>query len=401
MKKKVLLYYVVIGLTTVDLVSILGLGAHLISSLINNKLTRSAFNTVQSNSTGFMIQITEITIIAFGIIVYPFLTKWRQKLRDEVEYDENGVSKKHGKFSQLTTKERKEIDLQNTMDAERILSANTIKTIKKDVFKDPDTELNKLIGLTNVKLEIQKIEARMQYELKREQERTKKKVKHIHMASNAHMIFLGNPGTGKTTVSRIIASYLYKYHFMEKPYYFEIDGNFFNGLTIGEASKKVLLLCREAKGSCIYIDEAYALCASRSQEVVATLVKQMEDNADNITFIYSGYKKEMTEFLDSNSGIKSRIKYWFTFEDYNDNELRDIFRLMAASNNLVPEYELIERVIEIVSKKRGPNFGNARDVRNLLDQIIDNHAFNLSQGIDTEAERYKLVAKDLRNEKQY
>lgn len=399
MKSKTLVYYIVIGLSVFDLISILGLGAHLIVSLINNKPIGAAFNTVQSNSTISMIQVVEIIIITFCIIVYPFLTKWRQKLRDEVEYDENGVSKKHGKFSQLTTKERKEIDLQNTMDAERILSANTIKTIKKDVFKDPDAELNKLIGLANVKLEIQKMEARMQYELKREQERTKKKAKHIHMASSAHMVFLGNPGTGKTTVSRIIASYLYKYHFMEKPYYFEIDGNFFNGLTIGEASKKVLLLCREAKGSCVYIDEAYALCSSRSQEVIATLVKQMEDNADNITFIYSGYKKEMTEFLDSNSGIKSRIKYWFTFEDYNDNELREIFCSMAASNNLVPEYELIEHVVEIVSKKRGPNFGNARDVRNLLDQIIDNHAFNLAQGIDAEGERYKLVARDLRNER--
>jgi len=399
MKNKTLLYYFAITLSVLDLCFVLTCGFHLFTQIANTRIS-APFNQ-QTLDIHYVLSQTpfvlELVVATIGVVIYPFLSKWRQKLRDESEYDENGVSKKHGQFSQLSAKERKQIDMQNTMDNERILSTNTIRTIKKDVFEDPDKELSNMIGLQSVKLEIRKMEARMKYELEKEQERTHKKAKYIHMFSNSHMVFTGNPGTGKTTVSRIIASYLYKYRFMEKPYYFEIDGNFFNGLTIGEASKKVTLLCREAKGSCIYIDEAYALCSTRTQEVIASLVKQMEDNANNITFIYSGYQKEMQEFLDSNSGIKSRIKYWFNFEDYNDNELREIFCLMASQNNLVPEGELIEKAIEKVLENKNKNFGNARDVRNLLDQIIDNHAFNLAQGIDTEDERYKLVVKDINN----
>ncbi len=392
-KDKTLFYGLVIALSVLDIVAVLGFGTHLLTTMSKTQ-AGSAFNATY-NPIMTIVPFVEGAIVVIGIITFPFLTAWRQKLRDEVEYDEDGVSRKHGKFSQLSKEERKQIDLQNTMDRERILSANAIKTIKKNVYDDPDKELERLIGLRSVKAEIAKMKARMEYELNEEREKGHKKVKKIHLTSNSHMMFLGNPGTGKTATSRIIASYLYKYRYIEKPFYFEIDGNFFNGLTMGESSKKVAYLCKEAKGSCIYIDEAYALCSTRGQEVIASLVKQMEDNADNIVFIFSGYGKEMQEFIDSNSGITSRIKYWFRFEDYNDVELQEIFTLMAREHNFVPDYELVNEVATHIGiKRKQPNFGNARDVRNELDRIIDNHAFNLAQGKCTEDNRYRLTLAD-------
>jgi len=394
-ENKTLLYGLAIGLSVLDLIAVIGCAARLLISAVQGHMAAQTFNATYDPSRT-LVKIIEVAVIVVGIVCYPVLTKWRQKLRDEVEYDEDGVSKKHGKFSQLSTKERKEIDLQTTMDNERILSATTVKSIKRDVYKDPETELNNLIGLSSVKTEVKKREARMKYELERMQVKSKKKVTKVRTASNMHCIFTGNPGTGKTTVARIVASYLYQYHFIEKPYYFEIDGNFFNGLTIGEASKKVTLLCRAARGSCIYIDEAYALCSSRTQEVIASLVKQMEDNADSIVFIYSGYKKEMQEFLDSNSGIKSRIKYWFNFEDYSDYELGLIFNRMVQANNLVPSYELTDEVAATIGARRSQsNFGNAREVRNEVDRLIDNHAYNLANGLVDASDKYRLTLKDL------
>ena len=393
-RNKSFLYLVSIILSVIDIIAVLSCGVALLFTLTGSLKPKNTFNATYSPLQTLLPLAFGATVV-IGIILYPILSSWRQELRDEVEYDENGVSKKRGKFSQLSAEERKKIDLQNMMDQERILSANTLKTIKKPVYDDPDKELNTLIGLCDVKKEVAKMKARMEYELNEELKKGNKNVKKIHLTSNSHAIFTGNPGTGKTTVARILASYMYQYHFIEKPYYFEIDGNFFNGLTIGETSKKVNLLCRAAKGSCIYIDEAYALCSSRTQEAIASIVKQMEDEADNIVFIFAGYKKEMHEFLESNSGIQSRINYWFDFKDYTYEEIKEIFRAMANSHGFVPDSNLIIAVADkIEEKKKFPNFGNARDVRNLLDQIITNHAYNLTNNVISEDNRYRLVLRD-------
>lgn len=341
-----------------------------------------------------------LILTALGIIVTPFLAKWRQKLRDLVEYDENGLSKTHGQFSQLSRKEREAIDRQKTLDAERILSATTFKTICHDGSQNCHEELDRLIGLQNVKDRIHEMEARMDYEKKAESDNKDKhkrrKNNRTQTLSSMHMMFYGKPGTGKTTVARIMTGLLYEYGYIRKNQCVEIDGNFFNGLSVGESSKRANMLITKSLGGVIFIDEAYALLSNGGgQEVIATIVKAMEDHRDEIVFIFAGYEKEMEKLVRSNPGIESRIKYHLYFEEYNLGELKQIFKEMAHEKNLLVSEKLLNAFSnEIMYKKSQPDFGNARTVRNMLDTIIDKHAVNLRNGSLPEADRYKLKACD-------
>lgn len=341
-----------------------------------------------------------LILAALGIIVTPFLAKWRQKLRDLVEYDENGLSKTHGQFSQLSRKEREAIDRQKTLDAERILSATTFKTICHDGSQNCHEELDRLIGLQNVKDRIHEMEARMDYEKKAESDNKDKhkrrKNNRTQTLSSMHMMFYGKPGTGKTTVARIMTGLLYEYGYIRKNQCVEIDGNFFNGLSVGESSKRANMLITKSLGSVIFIDEAYALLSNGGgQEVIATIVKAMEDHRDEIVFIFAGYEKEMEKLVRSNPGIESRIKYHLYFEEYNLGELKQIFKEMAHEKNLLVSEKLLDAFSnEIMYKKSQPDFGNARTVRNMLDTIIDKHAVNLRNGSIPETDRYKLKACD-------
>lgn len=341
-----------------------------------------------------------LILTALGIIVTPFLAKWRQKLRDLVEYDENGLSKTHGQFSQLSRKEREAIDRQKTLDAERILSATTFKTICHDGSQNCHEELDRLIGLQNVKDRIHEMEARMDYEKKAESDNKDKhkrrKNNRTQTLSSMHMMFYGKPGTGKTTVARIMTGLLYEYGYIRKNQCVEIDGNFFNGLCVGESSKRANMLITKSLGGVIFIDEAYALLSNGGgQEVIATIVKAMEDHRDEIVFIFAGYEKEMEKLVRSNPGIESRIKYHLYFEEYNLGELKQIFKEMAHEKNLLVSEKLLDAFSnEIMYKKSQPDFGNARTVRNMLDTIIDKHAVNLRNGSIPETDRYKLKACD-------
>lgn len=341
-----------------------------------------------------------LILAALGIIVTPFLAKWRQKLRDIVEYDENGLSKTHGQFSQLSRKEREAIDRQKTLDAERILSATTFKTICHDGSQNCHEELDRLIGLQNVKDRIHEMEARMDYEKKAESDNKDKhkrrKNNRTQTLSSMHMMFYGKPGTGKTTVARIMTGLLYEYGYIRKNQCVEIDGNFFNGLSVGESSKRANMLITKSLGGVIFIDEAYALLSNGGgQEVIATIVKAMEDYRDEIVFIFAGYEKEMEKLVRSNPGIESRIKYHLHFEEYNLVELKQIFKEMAHEKNLLVSEKLLDAFSnEIMYKKSQPDFGNARTVRNMLDTIIDKHAVNLRNGSIPESDRYKLKACD-------
>ncbi len=341
-----------------------------------------------------------LILAALGIVVTPFLAKWRQELRDLVEYDENGLSKTHGQFSQLSRKEREAIDRQKTLDTERILSATTFKTICHDGSQNCHEELDRLIGLQNVKDRIHEMEARMDYEKKAESDNKDKhkrrKNNRTQTLSSMHMMFYGKPGTGKTTVARIMTGLLYEYGYIRKNQCVEIDGNFFNGLSVGESSKRANMLITKSLGGVIFIDEAYALLSNGGgQEVIATIVKAMEDHRDEIVFIFAGYEKEMEKLVRSNPGIESRIKYHLYFEEYNLGELKQIFKEMAHEKNLLVSEKLLDAFSnEIMYKKSQPDFGNARTVRNMLDTIIDKHAVNLRNGSIPETDRYKLKACD-------
>lgn len=342
--------------------------------------------------------IISLVLIAIGIISYKPLEIWRQRLREEVEYDENGVSKKYGSFMKLSAEERKQIEKQKLADNERILDTPTLKKITHPGEENPNKAMNTLIGMYNVKKEMHQMAARMQYEMD-EYERQGKKLKKGETIkhSSMHMCFFGPPGTGKTTCARIMAGYLYKYHYIRKNQCIEVDGNFFRGLTAGESSKKASMLIVKAIGGVLFIDEAYAMLnGSEGQEVIATIVKEMEDRRDDLVIILAGYDNEMRQLINSNPGLESRIKYKLWFGNYDINDLSEIFRMMAGQQNFAVSADMDEAFrdrIEKEQKKR--NFGNARTVRTLLEKMIDQHATNLIDGVLDEDDRYILKACDM------
>ena len=392
-KNPVIRYMLLIGLSTADLV---GGIAFAVLALYHGIFDNGA----SFNNTDPLLQkqktITFAVLAILCLVIYPFLTRYRQKLRDEVEYDENGVSRSKGSFSQLSKKERDAIDAQKMIDAERILPTTTLRTITHTGPDDPEKELSVLVGLYETKVKVKEMLARMSFEMGNPGKKHRKKKTTTKTLSGMNMIFSGSPGTGKTTVARIMTTFLYQYGYITKNQIIEVDGNFFNGLSKGESSKRASMLIQKAKGGVLFIDEAYALLSTGgSQEVIATIVKAMEDYRDEIVFIFAGYSKEMEKLVNSNPGIKSRVKYNLTFPDYSGEELKEIFIRIANAQNLCPTADLIDLVVnELMYEKNNGTFGNARSVRTLLDKIIDKHAVNLVDKRITPEEKYRLTKAD-------
>lgn len=336
-----------------------------------------------------------IVMMGFMLLSYP-MTRLRNKYRDEAEYDSNGISITHGNFSNLSNQERAAIEKQKLMQREMLIDSITLKNITKKGSADPEADMQQMIGLTGVKTELHKMASRLAFH--KELQRGKRK-KNVQLQSDTanHMIFYGNPGIGKTTSVKIITGFLYKYGYIRKNEYIEVDGNFFHGTNFGESTKKAQYILGQATGRVLFIDEAYALLNSlESQEVIATIVKTMEDKRSDMIIILAGYKKEMDALIGSNTGLQSRIKYYFTFEDYSVEELWQIFKLMASEKGFAVEDELKDHFVsQMLAEMQKPNYGNARTVRNVLDKVIDNHSMNYMDGLIGSDQKMMLVPDDL------
>ena len=386
--RKTLLYYLSIALSVIDiLLGVYGAYNILLHYASQNKLTPTL---------NFMILPlwSCIVLVFVSVIMFYPLDVWRRKLRDESEYDDNGINKKYGNFSKLSASQRKKIEEQKMIAAELVLDSATIKKITQKGEKEPRKKMDELIGLSTVKYKIDEMAARMQFESENREKKNKKQNKAMHMC------FFGPPGTGKTTVARIMTGFLYKYGYIKKNQCVEVDGNFLKGMSPGESSKKTQMLIQKSLGGVLFIDEAYSLLQKNGnvygQESIATIVKAMEDYRGEIVFIFAGYHDEMKELINSNPGIESRIKYYMDFGNYTVQELSDVFRYMANKENFVISADILEKFELYISKKmKERNFGNARTVRNVLERMIDKHALNIVNGVLPPESRYILQAVDM------
>lgn len=238
-------------------------------------------------------------------------------------------------------------------------------------MKDPLKELDKLIGLENVKEEVQRFYATMKFQ--------KENNKQI-ARQNLHMCFLGNPGTGKTTVARIMTGLLYDMGAIKENKCVEVNALQLCGNYVGQTAAKTHEAINFASNGVLFLDEAYSLFESGSaafgNEAVSILLKEMEDNNSNVVVILAGYEKLINEFLDTNSGFRSRINHYFKFEDFSKKELVDILFGYLAKKYLIADDNYIQvmlYLINIVSQDKGQNFGNARFVRNLVDGAEQYH----------------------------
>lgn len=390
---KALKYYLIILLTVLVLFVPLSfiLAALAFSDNVNTWFLSIGI-TLANPAKNILLPIGGVLLI-IGLVLQNPLRDMRIAARRDVEYDEYGLSKTKGNYEGLSKAERDAIDLQKTADMERLVNTVAIKKMTHHGPADPIKELNELIGLEPMKESVREMVARMQFEV---EENKKRKKKDRETLSGRHMCFTGAPGTGKTTTARIITSFLYKYGYIKENKCIEIDGNFLKAGT--ESAIKTELILRHAYGGVLFIDEAYALMDSSDnsgEQVIATLIKQMEDQRGKFVLIIAGYTGEMKLLIAKNPGFESRIKDYLHFPDYNADEMRHILQYMAKKNNFsVDDHSFGEFDKLVLRERASKSFGNARTVRNILDKAIDKHSLNVVTGKLTQEKRYVLCPED-------
>ena len=277
--------------------------------------------------------------------------------------------------------------------AEKILFNKEIPEYEKDkTMGEIFEELNSLVGLEKVKKMLNELVSLVELKSKAGDDL---KLKNI----NLHMVFLGNPGTGKTTVARIVAEILYNLKYIKQNKLIEVSSKDLVAEYVGQTAPKTMSVIQKALGGVLFIDEAYSLASNKGQgssyneEAIATLIQAMENYRDELVVIFAGYTKEMQDFLDMNSGIVSRIGYTVEFEDYTENELLQIFMGMMNKAGFEVTPEAQNKVKSIITEyKDTKNFGNARFVRNVYEKSIVKHASN------TAGKKQKKILKTIKVE---
>ncbi len=223
--------------------------------------------------------------------------------------------------------------------------------------------------------------------------------------TNNHLVFLGNPGTGKTTVARILAEIYHGLGVLSKGHLVEVDRSGLVAGYMGQTAEKVMEVVEKAKGGVLFIDEAYALSGKQEgdfgQEAIDILNKAMEDLRDDLIVIVAGYHDEMQDFLDANPGLRSRFNRTIEFPNYSADDLIEIMNNRARKLDYNIESETLEYIRERFRETLEfppDNFGNARSVRNYLDNAISNQANRLVSDPNVDLDKLTtIVIADVEN----
>jgi ATP-dependent Clp protease ATP-binding subunit ClpA len=232
-------------------------------------------------------------------------------------------------------------------------------------------ELNSLIGLNGVKDQIAKLMNMHEANNIREKQNLPR------IPVGLHLVFTGSPGTGKTTVARIVAQMYQAIGLLPGGQLVEVDRSTLVAGYVGQTALKVQEAINKARGGVLFIDEAYALSADRGagygDEAISTLVKAMEDQRDSLAIIVAGYEEPMQEFIASNQGLKSRFQNTIPFADYKTSELLDIFKVIASGYKITLTDEVLKAIEKYFDEvKPSGEMGNARYVRNLFEKMYLN-----------------------------
>ncbi|MFF1816457.1 AAA family ATPase [Kribbella sp. NPDC058245] len=260
-----------------------------------------------------------------------------------------------------------------------------------DFTNDPLAELDSLVGLESVKDSVRKMVAEVKTNLRRQE---------LGLPSHErarHMVFVGKPGTAKTTIARLLSRIYHQLGVLEKGHVVEVDRSDLVGSSTGTTAPMTAEKFREAIGGVLFVDEAYTLVPENSPgdyglEAIATILKLMEDHRNDCIVIVAGYHREMQRFMESNTGLASRFPKLLSFAEYDTNQLVEIFQLQARYKGMTYSDDVLDVVRSIIPPSpRGHNFGNGRFIRNVLEEAISNQATRLSTR-DPDA----LTEKDLR-----
>lgn len=346
------------------------------------------FYASQNGYDLLQLAMDNLSVVCIGGVIYAALFKGANMLFEKSKYEKSvnafGMTNDFDYFK-LSDKERKEYDKQRKEEMNRVMPDSTIRKASHPGSKNPETDMAQLSGMDGVKDKIEKIVARAAYD----KEHGKKGAGYT-----SHYVFYGAPGTGKTTFARILTGFLYKNKIIKKNLCIEVDGNLLKASAPGEGAMKAEILVKNAIGGVLFIDEAYSMAEGYGNEAVDTLIKLMEDMRGQFVLILAGYTEPMSRLLSSNPGFRSRIKDYIEFPDYTVKEAEGIFRSMAAQAGLKVSKEAIIRFRERYENELPKaDFGNARTVRNILDEAITNHAVRIKK--DHNAKTNLIIAEDI------
>lgn len=339
-------------------------------------------NTVLKNK---ILNITEIYISAFSVL---------------------------GKYYLLSKKDRNDIDssvfIEIIKSMQEVVSSNKknsfnisqVENIKMGVEEETPEELikqiNSLIGLEAVKNEVNSLVNLIKVKKIREE-------RGFETADiSKHLVFLGNPGTGKTTVARLLSKIYEKMGVLKKGQLVEVDRAELVAGYVGQTAIKTKEKIEEAMGGILFIDEAYTLAKGGNdfgQEAIDTILKEMEDNRDRFVVIVAGYPEPMKKFLESNPGLKSRFNKNIFFEDYSEDELFEIFYLSCNKYGMWLTEEAkstLKNYLHKLCQNKPENFANGREMRNIFEQTYTNQANRLAEIEDiSDEELNEIVVDDL------
>lgn len=270
---------------------------------------------------------------------------------------------------------------------------------KEESLEELLEKLHSLIGLEEVKKEVDQIINLIRVQKKGEEFGEKSK------GISLHLVFFGNPGTGKTTVARLLAKIYKQIGVLSKGQLIEVDRGNLVGAYVGATAIKTKEVIDKAMGGILFIDEAYSLTHGKGendfgQEAVDTILKAMEDHREDFIVIVAGYPDLMKAFVTSNPGLKSRFNQFIKFEDYKPEELFEIFKLQYGERNMLLAdgcEDYLRTYFKNMYDNRSADYANGRDVRNYFEKVIKTHANRLAPVLDkvTYEEYRTLILDDL------
>lgn len=276
--------------------------------------------------------------------------------------------------------DKKDDDTNATAKTEQVEKKDSV-IVNEPLEGDPYQELDDLIGLGSVKTEVRSLANFV----KLQKEREAKGLKTAKVSY--HLVFYGSPGTGKTTVARIVGRIYKDLGVLKKGHTVETDRAGLCGQYVGQTGPKTDSVIAKALDGVLFIDEAYSLVPEGGagndygQEAISTILKRMEDYRDRLVVIVAGYKNEMQRFIDSNPGLQSRFNRYIDFPDYSGDELARIFKMYMKKNQYTltkDAEEYLKERFEYAVAHKDRNFGNARYARNVFEKSIQAQANRLA-----------------------
>jgi SpoVK/Ycf46/Vps4 family AAA+-type ATPase len=242
-------------------------------------------------------------------------------------------------------------------------------------------ELDSLVGLSQIKKDVRSLINLIKVRKLREENGL------AVPPLSLHMVFTGNPGTGKTTVARLLSRLYHSIGILSEGTLLEVDRSGLVAGYVGQTALKTKEAVEKAKGGILFVDEAYSLSPEGSgndfgQEAIGIILKSMEDMRNELVVIVAGYPEPMNRFISSNPGLESRFGKYFNFEDYNSAELMQIYKSMCEKNQYENDEEcskFAEELFKDMYENRDENFGNARDVRNIFERAVANHSDRIAK----------------------